>query len=264
MKQSKIFDYYAFGFDFHLFIKINEESTYNQYQQQIEVFQIHLSKLDIPVTKSGLDVHQLTSDFEKVTKAIEDEKGENNISKSLHNSIQSKLKKLDSILDAELSTKFGYILEEKRYSNVILTKNIEKLFSDGVYYKLPSIAQYDFSESGMCLAFDRYTASSYHFLRGIEDVLKFYYISLTGNLALESDTWFKFTEGITTKITDGTINPAPSEELMANLNNLRKFYRNKTQHPDKIYSIDEAQDVFGIGIKTVNEIIKDIEDREII
>lgn len=264
MKQTKIFDYYAFGFDFNLLTSKKENSTYGEYEDDIDVFETHMSRLDIPVTISGLEVHGINKDFGKIRKGVEDNKKDDQIPKSLHKDIQTKLKKLDGILDAELSTKFGYILEEKRYSNEILTKKISKLFSSGVYIKLPSIAQFDFSESGMCLAFDRYTAASYHLLRGIEDVLKYYYTSLTGNNALESDTWFKFTEGITKKVTDGTITPAPSEELMTNLNNLRRYYRNKTQHPDKMYSVDETQDLFGIGIKTVNEIITDLEKRGII
>lgn len=264
MKKTIIFDYYAFGFDFNLFISLEESSTYNTYDSNIRIFQNHLSKLDIPVTISGLEVHKLNEDFGKVKKGIDDNKGDEKIPKTIHNSIQSKLKKLDSILDAELCIKFGYILDEKRYSNEILTRKIENLFSSGVYFKLPVIAQFDFSESGMCLAFDRYTAASYHLLRGIEDVLKFYYIKLTGNTASETDTWFKYTEGITNKVADGTINPAPSEELMINLNNLRRYYRNKTQHPDKIYSEDETQDLFGIVTKTVNEIISDLVERSII
>lgn len=264
MKQSNIYKYYSFGYNFNNLTNRPEGHTFSGYAEDLKLFFREIEYLALPVTTSGIELNGLDKDYEKIKKAIDEGKGDEKISKTLHASIQSKLKKLDNILDAELSILKGFIIENKRYSIEILTAKIEKLFSANTFDKLPSIAQFDFKECGMCLALDRYTASAYHILRGIEDVLKFYYSTLTTIAPTTSDTWFKFTQGIEDGINNGTINPAPAEELRMNLDNLRKFYRNKTQHPDKIYTEDEVQDLLGIGVKTVNEIITDLSDRSLI
>ena len=44
----------------------------------------------------------------------------------------------------------------------------------------------------------------------------------------------------------------PPAELLDNLDNIRKSFRNPTQHPEKIYDIEEVQDLFGLAIDVVN------------
>ena len=56
--------------------------------------------------------------------------------------------------------------------------------------------------------------------------------------------------------------PKPSSDLLDHLDLIRKNYRNPTQHPDKFYSIDEAQDLLNSTIVAINMISKSIEDRE--
>ena len=94
--------------------------------------------------------------------------------------------------------------------------------------------------------------------------MKYYYQLLLDVVPKENQTWFNFYEEIEKEITSGNITPKPSEELMINLNSLRRFYRNKTQHPQMIYNSDDVQDLMFLCIKTVNEMIKDLIDREII
>ena len=146
----------------------------------------------------------------------------------------------------------------------ILSERIDKLFSKNTFHNLPTIAQYDFKEAGMCLAFDRFTASAFHLLRGTEDILKFFYETLLNKKSKITDTWGTYSTEITKAVKSSNLKPEPSSELMMNIDNLRIFYRNKTQHPDKIYNQDEAQDLFGVSIKTINEIIFDLKQRKLI
>jgi hypothetical protein len=44
--------------------------------------------------------------------------------------------------------------------------------------------------------------------------------------------------------------------LLDNLDNIRHSFRNPTQHPDKIYDIQEVQDLFGLCIDAVNRMVK--------
>ncbi|NQT93581.1 MAG: hypothetical protein HQ559_12550 [Lentisphaerae bacterium] len=51
----------------------------------------------------------------------------------------------------------------------------------------------------------------------------------------------------------------PCSELLDHLDMIRKNFRNPTQHPEKIYDIDEAQDLFGNCISALHMIIKEID-----
>ncbi len=49
---------------------------------------------------------------------------------------------------------------------------------------------------------------------------------------------------------------SPPVELLNNLDNIRTSFRNPTQHPDKVYDIQEAQDLFGLSIDVVNRMVR--------
>ena len=46
--------------------------------------------------------------------------------------------------------------------------------------------------------------------------------------------------------------------LINNMDDIRLSFRNPTQHPDKIYDIEEVQDLWGRCIEAVNRMIKDL------
>lgn len=46
--------------------------------------------------------------------------------------------------------------------------------------------------------------------------------------------------------------PIPPATLLNNLDNIRVSFRNPTQHPEKIYDIQEVQDLFGLCVDVVN------------
>lgn len=208
---------------------------------------------------------QLIPEMVKLEKIAKAKKTKDEIiNPDLWKSIVEKLNKVDSTLDAELNTKIAYLLDEKRFTNEILLGKIHQLFSKDTFALLPTIAQFDFEESGKCLAFDRYTACAFHSLRGTEDVIKMYYEKLFSITATNRDTWGTYETKITTAISNGTITPTPDEQLIINIGSLRKYYRNKTQHPQNTYSSDESQDLLSLCIKTVNEIILDLKKRSLI
>lgn len=215
------------------------------------------------MTKSALLLEGFKEEIQKLTKACRGKNKINPIQPDLHNAIIGILKKADKTLDAELNTISAYYINSsKRITNEILENNINKLFANKVYEHLPEIAKYDFDEAGKCLLLNRFTACAFHTLRGTEDLLKFYYEKLLDTSSKEHQTWWNFYEDIE-KI-NKTLKPKISEELLNNLNNLRKFYRNKTQHPQMIYNIDDVQDLLFNCIKSVNEIIQDLVKRKLI
>lgn len=263
MEKSNIFDYYAFGYNYNILLgnleAFSNLEIYNLYAKYITF----IDKLNLNVTKSAIRLKKFDIELDKLKILSETHKNEI-ISKELHDALNIKLILIDTVLDAELNTKVGYILDQKRHSNEILTEEISKLFNNGYFSLLPSIAQHDFSESGLCLAFDRFTACAFHALRATEDVLKTYYSLILNIVPNDSDTWGTFETAIKNGITNNLINPKPSEQLIINIGSIRKYYRNKTQHPQLIYSADDAQDLLTMCTKTVNELTSDLKLRNLI
>lgn len=265
MKQIKIYDYYSFGYNYNILLSGHLEKTNSECLEDLKRYSDFIKELDLRVTKSSIKLVKVIPEiakFEKIAKAkkTKDEK----VDPGLWTSIISKLEKVDSTLDAELNTKIAYLLDEKRFTNEILLDKINQLFSKDTFVTLPTIAQFDFEESGKCLAFDRYTACAFHSLRGTEDVIKMYYEKLFSKTAGDKDTWGTYETAITKAITAKTINPLPDEHLIINIGSIRKYYRNPTQHPQNTYSSDEAQDLLSLCIKTVNEIVLDLKKRGLI
>jgi hypothetical protein len=265
MEKIKIYDYYSFGYNYSILLDGHSNKTNAECFEDLKTYVDFMKKLDLRVTISSIKLVGLVPEMTKLEKLAKGYKSKNKkIDPEFWKLIITKLKKVDSTLDAELNTKIGYLLDEKRFTNEILLGNIKHLFSKGTFELLPTIAQFDFEESGQCLAFDRYTACAFHSLRGTEDVVKFYYEKLFSVTSTDRDTWGTFETAINAGISSGSLIPVPDEQLILNIGSLRKFYRNKTQHPQNTYSSDEAQDLLSLCIKTVNEIILDLTKRSLI
>jgi hypothetical protein len=264
MKRQSLYRYYAFGYNYNNLLKSQGWTNKSLLESLNDYFQF-ISELELPVTLSGIGMKGLGNDRQELRKCC---RNKNNRSKpadqNLVQRIKDKLGQIDTILDAELNTKVGYIPYEKRYPLKYLTDKMSNIFGQNVFTYLPRIAQYDFYECGMCLALDRHTACAFHILRGTEDVLKFYYSKLLNKTPSAAATWGSFLKALSTAVKAHLIQPEPPEELMLNLESLRKYYRNRTQHPLMIYSGDRVEDLLGLCIKTVNEIIRDLGKRTLL
>lgn len=266
MKTVNIFKYYAIGHDYKLLLNFSEEDTYQEFFDRLKSYFEFIEELELKVTLSCISLKEFDVEYDKLGEQLKNEpaKKKEKISKGYHKKIIDIVASIDATLDAEINTKTAFVPNEKRHSFKYLTEKIEVLFGEKVFVQLPSIAQYDFQESGRCLAFDRYTASSFHALRGTEDVLKYYYYLLTKRTPTEGQSWYDFANEIEKGVKSGEIYPAPPADLILNLDSLRKYYRNKTQHPQLIYTSDDSQDLFANCVKCVNQIIIDLRLRKLI
>jgi hypothetical protein len=211
-----------------------------------------------------MEQKEIAAEVEKLKAAAENSKTKDQIvEKELHKIINRKLKEIDHVLDAEIGLKTAYVLEEKRISNKILLGEFHKLFPVGYFSLLSDIAQFDLQECGYCLAFNRYTASAFHALRATEETLKNYYEALLNIKATDKDNWGYFVSSIQNAAKTGQITSGPDEELLINLDSLRKYYRNKTQHPQLIYTSDEVQDLIPFCVKTITQILRDLKNRQL-
>lgn len=264
MKSVQLYDYYSFGFNYQLLLSSDGNKSVEDFADELRRYSDFIKNHDLKVTLSSLRMQDINADLTQVDKLNKGKKRKEKIATELHNKIVEKIRKADPTLDAELNIEIAFLLDKKRFSNEILTTRIESVFSEGIFPELPDIAKYDFSECGKCLAFDRFTAAGFHALRGTEDTLKFYYSKLLGKVPTEKQTWGSFYTEIEKENKAGTLTPVVHEELLMNLENLRKYYRNRTQHPQLIYSADEVQDLFFLCIKTVNQMMKDLTDRKLV
>jgi hypothetical protein len=261
MIKVNLYEYYSFGYNYYILLNNSFNKSNKEFYEDIVKYAEFISQLDLKVTKSSLNLQGINEAIYKLEKLGKGRKKNEIISEEIHNSIIKILEKTDSTLDAELNIKIAFLNDSKRVSNELLTDQIDKLFGKEIFIELPEIAQYDFSEAGKCLTFDRFTACGFHCLRGTEAVLKLFYEKILNKTATETLTWGNFHQEIEANINNGGITPKPSPELMINLNSLRMYYRNKTQHPQLIYNSDNVQDLLFLCIKTVNEMIGDLLKR---
>lgn len=155
---------------------------------------------------------------------------------------------LENVIFAEALTKNIYILPNRRYNTDFLLNNPQKIFKAGTFEKLDDIAKSDISSSCRCILFGEATAAAFHILRATESVLKNYYLLHRKQKRLQNPMWANMVEQLKAKTTN-----KPPPTLLASLDLIRKAYRNPTQHPEALYLIDSAQDLFGVCVDAIGK-----------
>src|SRR6202012_2778908 len=122
------------------------------------------------------------------------------------------------------------------------------LFAPGIFHSLDSGSAYDLSEACRCLAFECSTAAAFHMMRGTEATLRHFYCYVVrrSRLPKERRMWGPMVEAMRKR------SSPPSKALLDNLDAIRHNFRNPTQHPDAIFSIDQSQDLLGLVIPVIN------------
>jgi hypothetical protein len=153
-------------------------------------------------------------------------------------------------LEAELEGFEAFVITPKRLDVKRLLTDAGSLLAPGVYDKLPPIAQFDLSEAGKCTAFERPTAAAFHLLRATERVLVAFYEVLARHNRV-SRMWGPMVIDLRKRK-----NAKKHEVLLNNLDNIRKSFRNPTQHPELTYDIHETQDLWGLCIEAIGRMAK--------
>jgi hypothetical protein len=159
---------------------------------------------------------------------------------------------VSTTLQAESEGQIIFVTTPKRFDMSRLLGEVGALMAPGVYDALPDIARHDFAEAGKCIAYELPTAAGFHLLRGTEDVLRWYYCSTVKRGRIDPLMWFSMTAHLSKR------RAPPPAVLLANLDNLRKSFRNPTQHPEMIYDIEEVQDLFALSIEVVSRMVRQV------
>ena len=214
----------------------------------------YLDDLNLKVTQRTRAKIELEEIYEKFKKKDKDYKLDNDDAEKLSNTMID----LWKTIEAETEVIYVYEVLEKRFDIDKLLNRVNELFSPNTFFKLPKIAMIDFIESGKCIAFELPTASAFHSLRGTESVLRALYFSVKKRNRIKNLVW-----GEIIKDLEKCKTRKPPKNLIDTLDNIRINYRNPTQHPEYIYNIELAQDLFSLCISVVNITIDFLEKYKI-
>lgn len=164
-------------------------------------------------------------------------------SRTLHREIDN----LRLTLEAELRGIEAFVISPKRLDVKKILGDVPALFAPNVFESLSSVAQYDITEAARCIAFERPTAAAFHLMRATEDVLRDLYRHHIKRDRCDPLLWYPMVQGLQQHRKAKTYTA-----LLRNLDNIRLSFRNPTQHPDKIYDIHEAQDLWGLCADVIN------------
>jgi hypothetical protein len=153
-------------------------------------------------------------------------------------------------ITAEARGNVAFITRDKRYDVGRLLNNVGALMAPGVFAQLSPLAQYDFEQAGKCVAYEVPTAAAFHLMRGTEAVLRDFYCSIVRRDRVEPMLWGPMTAHLAKR------SKPPPDVLLNNLDNLRRSFRNPTQHPEKMYDVEEVQDLFALSIEVVTRMTR--------
>src|SRR3972149_1233666 len=208
--------------------------------ENIKRFFSLLKEFDLPVTERAS--WELKTFHTKMLKKVKNHRLTSVEAKELKDIISG----IRKTLFAEAKGKVAFIVNDKRYDVNKLLGDVRSLMAPGIFEKLPGVAKYDLEEAGKCIAFEHPTAAAFHILRGTESVLRNYYCSIVKRSRVNPLLWGAIVTSLRSR------RSFQSATLLNHLDNIRLSFRNPTQHPEKIYDIQEGQDLFGVCIDVVN------------
>jgi hypothetical protein len=246
MEQRTIYPYFFMGTAFRYLQDAQEEWPTDDYGVifNIDMLLQNFDELKLRVTDGMEPVRELRNLRESLSEA-----DDAILSADQALELRTIMDQVRATVDSELKTFSAFIVSDKRWAVEKLLEDTGELFRPGVFSSLPDIAKRDFEEAGRCIAFECPTAAAFHLLRGTESVLRMLYLSFVKRerLAPERRMWGPIVSHLRER------RRQPPVTLLDNLDNIRRNYRNPTQHPDAHYDIHEAQDLLGLCLDVVNQ-----------
>lgn len=250
MEDRNSYDYIQLG----MIIRLLQYGpyTYKFVLAEIQKFEKLLHDINFEVTIAMT----LSSEYVDLKNFIKEKSASSpndNVSKDEENKLEENFRNIEQVIFAESSTKNIYTIPSRRYNSLYLLKTPQKLFKQGHFDKFSALAQSDISSSAKCILFGESTASAFHILRGTEDTLKQYYFLHRKQKRLAKPMWGNMVEQLKVKK-----NNKPPKPLLDALDMIRANYRNPTQHPEAVYTIDTAQDLFGVCLDVLGKMAEEL------
>jgi hypothetical protein len=130
------------------------------------------------------------------------------------------------------------VLPKGIYNTRLLIENTEDKFPESVRKVLPPEMLYDLHQAGRCLAFETPTACVFHMFRATEVLIRRYYEVLAGKpWPKASRNWGEYIEELN-KL------PKVNKDATMRLDEIRRFERNPSIHPEIVVSLEKAPTLF--------------------
>jgi hypothetical protein len=239
MQNKSIFGYFYFGTGVRYLQDVSQGYSVHDIARgamvltNVDRFLAILLELGLQVTDRAAE--PLKTFAHELRKLPQDAK----LSSDQAKTINALMEKIRPTLEAELKGFEAYVVTPKRIDVTRMLKDVPSLLASGTFPKLPDVARYDLNECGKCIAFERPTAAAFHLLRATEAVLRHYYCQQVKRSRVDL-MWGPMIQHLRSRAKS-----KGAEMLLNNLDDIRFHFRNPTQHPEKIYDIDEVQDLWG-------------------
>jgi hypothetical protein len=253
MKAHSLFQYFFFGTSVRYLQdageawRIHDSESGYRVLSNIAKFLEQLDELGLQVTSRA------AKQLRHLYRELEQEEYDAVLTKEQARTLAQIMTDIRMTLEAELEGFYVYTVTPKRIDTTKLMSDISFLFAPNTYARLPEIARFDLDEAGKCIAFERPTAAAFHLMRAAEAVLRAFFKT---HIETSSESMW----GPMVKVLRTSLDSPDYGALLNNLDNIRLSFRNPTQHPQKIYDIQEAQDLWGLCVDVINRMARDFDE----
>lgn len=155
---------------------------------------------------------------------------------------------------AEAMTRFIAVPIQGRIQWEHLINNPEALLGDGVYALLSDQAKRDWSDGCRALAMESATGAAFHVLRCLEECVREIFRKYYPRKKIANRSWGQ----LTTELRQKKNKPKPAIVLLGHLDHLREHFRNPTDHPEKFYQVEEAEDLLHLAADAIGRCVHEI------
>jgi hypothetical protein len=164
------------------------------------------------------------------------------------------IESLEQAIYAESETRLIAVPTNRRFNFEVLVREPHSLFAQDIVGLLPEIARTDLQQACRCIAYDCPTAGAFHILRCLEECVRMVYRAYFPR-GDDQRAWGLLCNELRQKPRQ----PKPNVVLLTRLNELRDQFRNPTQHPEKVYTLDESQDLLHLCIELIPRCVNDLQ-----
>ena len=250
MKGKSCYGHIQIGLCLRLLVHASQNDSKEYIKTHLDILKKALDNATFEVSLA----YTTSQEYLNLEKSIDNlESDSTTIGSTIATKLSEVFRSLEKVVFAEAVTKKIYVIPQRRFNSTYLLTQPEKLLKNGIFEKLSDLAQSDIRSAGRCLLFGESTASAFHIIRATEAVLKSYYYHHRKTKRLDKPMWGPMLNQLRAKKIK-----KPPVVLLNSLELIRDAYRNPTQHPNAIYEIDSAQDLFGLCLDAIGKMADEL------
>lgn len=161
--------------------------------------------------------------------------------------LREAIKTFETVFAEEMREAATYFVPRRGiYYTPALVDTADESFPHELSIYVPEKTRIDWRAAGRCLAFNLLSASGFHVARAVEGTIEAYYQFFSGKAGKTLRSWHEYSKELGDLRQKG-LDPAPSEKVLAELDQMRQDYRNPLMHPRVILTEADARMLFANG-----------------